>query len=84
MVEAMMIGLSEESLKGSNGNSTSNSTTTDTDSPKFSKAYNFTIISSLPSAPDDIKVASANLTSSKEVDEKYNGVSGLKMMFVNG
>ena len=56
-----MIGLGEESLKGSNANGTQEvkvpvPVSLGTKSIEFKQAYKFTVLSSLPSKPDDVKL----------------------------
>jgi hypothetical protein len=50
----------------------------------FKKATKFSILSSLPSSPDEVKLTEANCTNQKQVNENFDGIAGLKMMFVNG
>ena len=80
----MMVGLDEDSMKGGN------STQTELDEQKqklgqiFKKPYTFSVFSSLPSKPDEVKLQSHNCRNEKEVNEKFDSIPGLKMMFVNG
>lgn len=80
----MMVGLDEESMKGSN------STVSEVDEEKqklgkiFKKPYTFSVFSSLPSKPDEVKLTKNNCTNEKEANDKFDSIPGLKMMFVNG
>lgn len=79
----MMVGIGEETLKGSNGTQEIK-ISVKKDKNEFQKPYTFTVLSSLPSKPDDIKMNQINCTNSNEIDDMFDKEKGLKMMFVNG
>ena len=73
--ETMMIGLDVQDGKGSNQTDVVNTT------HDFSKPYNLTVISSLPSKPDAINISSQLCNNSVQIDDLYDDTRGLKMMF---
>ena len=70
----MMIGLGVEQSKGSSENVTHD----------FEKAVNVTVISSMPSNPDSLKISFSLCNNSDQILDFYDSTPGLKMMFAQG
>ena len=80
-VEAMMMQLEEQSFNHSE--SQSNNSKADL-GIVFDKPVNYTMISSLPSKPDEIQSKTVLCYNSKEVNQLFGDTHGLKMLFSNG
>ena len=78
-VEAMMVGLydTDEEEQSEKKNDTKAE-------PEFEKIQKFSVVFSLPSTPNDVKLVEKNCTTEKEAQNFYEDVKGLKMIFTNG
>lgn len=69
MVEQMMLGLDEDSIKNSNSTASEQDQENQNLGKTFKKPIKFSILSSLPSSPDEVKLTEANCTNQKQMKD---------------